>query len=101
MGAMAACCRLQERGASHRVQSEASWCACVRRLLCVPRENTPRQCGCWQMLGRWQAPPAPRLRPPLPAGRMDAKKRLGDSVQDLMSSNIVQCMGSMLDTVAF
>jgi 26S proteasome regulatory subunit N11 len=35
------------------------------------------------------------------AGRMDAKKRLGDSVQDLMSSNIVQCMGAMLDTVVF
>jgi hypothetical protein len=46
-------------------------------------------------------PPAPSLPPLPPAGRMDAKKRLGDSVQDLMSSNIVQCMGAMLDTVVF
>jgi hypothetical protein len=32
---------------------------------------------------------------------MDAKKRLEDNVQQLMSRNIVQCMGSMLDTVVF
>lgn len=35
------------------------------------------------------------------AGKMDAKKRLEDNVQQLMSANIVQCMGSMLDTVVF
>lgn len=32
---------------------------------------------------------------------MDAKKRLEDSVGQLMSANIVQCMGSMLDTIVF
>lgn len=45
------------------------------------------------------APPAPS--PAAAAGKMDAKKRLEDNVQQLMSSNIVQCMGSMLDTVVF
>lgn len=35
------------------------------------------------------------------AGKMDAKRRLEEGVSDLMSANIVQCMGSMLDTVAF
>ncbi|KAI3431282.1 hypothetical protein D9Q98_004343 [Chlorella vulgaris] len=35
------------------------------------------------------------------AGKMDAKKRLEDNVQQLMSANIVQCMGSMLDTIVF
>lgn len=35
------------------------------------------------------------------AGKMDAKKRLEDSVGQLMSANIVQCMGSMLDTIVF
>lgn len=32
---------------------------------------------------------------------MDAKKRLEGGVQQLMSANIVQCMGAMLDTVVF
>lgn len=36
-----------------------------------------------------------------PAGKMDAKKRLEGDVQALMSANIVQCMGSMLDTIVF
>ena len=35
------------------------------------------------------------------AGKMDAKKRLEASVQQMISSNIVQCMGAMVDTVAF
>ena len=35
------------------------------------------------------------------AGKMDAKKRLEASVQQMISGNIVQCMGSMIDTVAF
>ncbi|EFN53852.1 hypothetical protein CHLNCDRAFT_56234 [Chlorella variabilis] len=35
------------------------------------------------------------------AGKMDAKKRLEGDVQALMSANIVQCMGSMLDTIVF
>lgn len=36
-----------------------------------------------------------------PTGKMDAKKRLEGSVATAMSSNIVQCMGAMLDTVVF
>lgn len=32
---------------------------------------------------------------------MDAKKRLEAGVGTLLSANIVQCMGAMLDTVAF
>lgn len=35
------------------------------------------------------------------AGKMDAKKRLEGGVSQLMSANIVQCMGAMLDTVVF
>ena len=35
------------------------------------------------------------------AGKMDAKKRLEASVQQMISGNIVQCMGAMVDTVAF
>lgn len=34
-------------------------------------------------------------------GKMDAKKHMQSSVQTLMSSNILQCMGTMLDTVVF
>lgn len=32
---------------------------------------------------------------------MDAKKRLEENVQTLLSDNIVQCMGAMVDTVVF
>lgn len=35
------------------------------------------------------------------AGKLDAKKRLEDNVQTLLSDNIVQCMSSMVDTVVF
>ena len=35
------------------------------------------------------------------AGKMDAKKRLEADADALISSNIVQCMGTMLDTIAF
>jgi 26S proteasome regulatory subunit N11 len=34
-------------------------------------------------------------------GKTDAKKHLASNVTNLMSSNIVQCMGTMLDTVVF
>jgi 26S proteasome regulatory subunit N11 len=34
-------------------------------------------------------------------GKMDAKKHLHNNVLGLMSSNIIQCMGTMLDTVVF
>ena len=34
-------------------------------------------------------------------GKMDAKKRIEDAMTRLMSSNIVQCLGTMLDTVVF
>jgi len=34
-------------------------------------------------------------------GKMDAKKRIEENVVKLMSSNIVQCLGTMLDTVVF
>lgn len=34
-------------------------------------------------------------------GRQDAKKHLEEEVSALMSANIVQSLGSMLDTVAF
>lgn len=34
-------------------------------------------------------------------GKMDAKKHLQTNVTSLMSSNIIQCMGTMLDTVVF
>ncbi len=32
-------------------------------------------------------------------GKVDAKKRIEDSVMQLMSTNIVQLLGTMLDTV--
>ena len=34
-------------------------------------------------------------------GKMDAKKHLASNVTQLMSSNIIQAMGTMLDTVVF
>ena len=34
-------------------------------------------------------------------GKIDPKKHLETAVSDLMSSNIVQCLGTMLDTVVF
>jgi 26S proteasome regulatory subunit N11 len=34
-------------------------------------------------------------------GKMDAKKRIEENVVKLMSANIVQCLGTMLDTVVF
>jgi hypothetical protein len=35
------------------------------------------------------------------AGKMDAKKRLATGVTALMSQNIVQAMGTMLDSIVF
>ena len=35
------------------------------------------------------------------AGKVDAKKELEASVHDLLSHNVVQCMGAMLSTVVF
>jgi len=34
-------------------------------------------------------------------GKVDPKRHLEASVQDLMSANIIQCLGTMLDTVVF
>ena len=34
-------------------------------------------------------------------GKMDAKKRIEDAMTRLMSANIVQALGTMLDTVVF
>jgi 26S proteasome regulatory subunit N11 len=34
-------------------------------------------------------------------GKMDSKKHLASNVTSLMSNNIVQAMGMMLDTVVF
>ena len=34
-------------------------------------------------------------------GKIDPKKHLQSAVMDLMSANIIQCLGSMLDTVVF
>jgi len=34
-------------------------------------------------------------------GKQDPKRHLGEKIETLMSSNITQCLGAMLDTVAF
>ncbi|KAJ2988167.1 multicatalytic endopeptidase, partial [Globomyces sp. JEL0801] len=34
-------------------------------------------------------------------GKQDPKKHLEDNVHKIMSGNIVQCLGSMLDAVSF
>jgi len=34
-------------------------------------------------------------------GKIDPKRHLEQGVADLMSSNIIQCLGTMLDTVVF
>ena len=34
-------------------------------------------------------------------GKLDAKKHLASNVQSLMSSNIIQTMGAMLDVIVF
>lgn len=43
----------------------------------------------------------PEKRAVANVGKMDAKKHLAANVTALMSSNINQCMGTMLDTVVF
>jgi 26S proteasome regulatory subunit N11 len=35
------------------------------------------------------------------AGKMDAKRRLGDGASRLLTSNVAQCMSTMVDSVAF
>jgi 26S proteasome regulatory subunit N11 len=37
----------------------------------------------------------------LNVGKVDPKKHLENDVTDLMAANIVQCLGTMLDTVVF
>ena len=37
----------------------------------------------------------------LNVGKIDAKRRLEENVEKLMTSNIVQCLGAMLDIVVF
>lgn len=44
---------------------------------------------------------APETRIVANVGKTDAKKHLAAGVTTLMSSNIIQCMGTMLDTVVF
>ena len=44
---------------------------------------------------------APEARVVASVGRMDAKKHLDEHVQSLLSSNILQTMGTMLDVVVF
>ena len=44
---------------------------------------------------------APDQRVVANVGKMNAKKHLEAEVHKLMSSNITQCMGTMLDTVVF
>eukprot|EP01051_Picozoa_sp_SAG22_P011956 SAG22_NODE_1199_length_5185_cov_5.251278_2_plen_81_part_00 len=34
-------------------------------------------------------------------GKIDAKRRLGAEMTEVMSSNITQCMAAMLDTIVF
>jgi len=34
-------------------------------------------------------------------GKIDPKRHLEACVSDLMSANIIQCLGTMLDTVVF
>jgi 26S proteasome regulatory subunit N11 len=44
---------------------------------------------------------SPEKRVVANVGKMDAKKHLAANVSTLMSSNITQAMGTMLDTVVF
>jgi 26S proteasome regulatory subunit N11 len=44
---------------------------------------------------------APEKRAVANVGKMDAKKHLSANVTKLMASNIIQTMGTMLDTVVF
>ena len=44
---------------------------------------------------------SPEKRVVANVGKMDAKKHLEAEVQKMMSGNIVQCMGTMLDTIVF
>ena len=42
------------------------------------------------------------LTPPcLQVGKLDAKKHLQQDIETVMSNNIIQCLGTMLDTVVF
>ena len=34
-------------------------------------------------------------------GKLDAKKHLQQDIETVMSNNIIQCLGTMLDTVVF
>lgn len=43
----------------------------------------------------------PKARIVAKVGKLDAKKNIDRTVQSLMSKNILQCMGTMLDSVVF
>lgn len=43
----------------------------------------------------------PKARVVAKVGKLDAKKNIDRTVQSLMSKNILQCMGTMLDSVVF
>lgn len=38
---------------------------------------------------------------PTQVGRLDAKKHLEEDIERVMSDNIIQCLGTMLDTISF
>ena len=43
----------------------------------------------------------PKARVVAKVGKLDAKKNIDRTVQSLMSKSILQCMGTMLDSVVF
>lgn len=63
-------------------------------LFCVAYERLQQVCLQEQEL-------SPEKRIVANVGKMDAKKHLEAEVQKMMSGNIVQCMGTMLDTIVF
>lgn len=66
----------------------------VKGALCNAYEGSQQVCMQEQEL-------SPEKRIVANVGKMDAKKHLEAEVQKMMSGNIVQCMGTMLDTIVF
>ena len=66
-----------------------------------PVTSTSQEQGAWVVFSGCPGRAAPEKLAIANVGKVDAKRRLRGEMDTLMSSNIKQCLGSMLDTVVF
>ena len=73
--------------------SQGQWLTSLHHIVSQPSSTS------WWHLQEQELSPEKRVVANV--GKMDAKKHLEAEVQKMMSGNIVQCMGTMLDTIVF